>query len=293
MKLFENNMTAHWELYHTGGAARVVSGLDAWIKEIARLTRLAEGTNWHTRTLVLLTMSYQLQSCVLRDMMNYTKSHIAYQRAFHIAQELDDPELMSSALARQGVTLIQQERPKEAIIYLSGALDIIDAHSYPLLRGHTFQALAEAYAMAQQPQESWESIGQAEKNFLLSKVDTQERSLTRGVTIASVAAQKGVNALLLHNSQEAVQLIDKSLATYDPALIRGRARLLAQRAEAYYELGVLDACSSDALTALSLARSAGSNKTEARVRTLYTTLAQSPWGKEQSVIKLGKKLLTE
>src|SRR5579863_3077195 len=27
MKLFENNMSAHWELYHTGGAARVVSGL--------------------------------------------------------------------------------------------------------------------------------------------------------------------------------------------------------------------------------------------------------------------------
>jgi hypothetical protein len=146
--------------------------------------------------------------------------------------------------------------------------------------------------MAQKPQESWESIGEAE-NFLLSKGDTQERSLTRGVTIASLAAQKGVNAVLLHNSQEAVQLIDKSLATYDPALIRGRARLLAQRAEAYYELGVIDACSSDALTALSLARSAGSNKTEARVRTLYTTVIQSQWGKEQSIIQLGNALSLE
>ncbi len=146
--------------------------------------------------------------------------------------------------------------------------------------------------MAQKSPESWESIGQAE-NFLGSKVEMQERSLTRGVTIASVAAQKGVNAFLLHNSQEAVQLINKSLATYDPALIRGRARLFAQRADAYYELGVIDACCSDALEALSLARSAGSQKTEARIRTLYTTVAQSQWGKEQGIIQLGNALALE
>lgn len=33
--------------------------------------------------------------------------------------------------------------------------------------------------------------------------------------------------------------MDKSLTTYDPALIRGRARLLAQKAEAYYGLGYI------------------------------------------------------
>jgi tetratricopeptide (TPR) repeat protein len=236
-------------------------------------------------------MGYQLQSCVLRDMMNCAQATVAYQKAFHVAQELDDVELMASALARQGVTLIQQERPKEAIIYLSGALDIINAHHAPLLKGHIFQALSEAYAKNQQSQESWYHIGQAE-TYLGKQEHTQERSLIRGVTQASLSAQKGVNAVLLQEYGQAIRLIDESLTTYDPALIRGRGRLLAQKAEACYGLGILDDCISHALTAVTLARSAGSRKTEDRIKTLHTKLAQSPWRKEQSVSQLEKALST-
>src|SRR5205823_5379859 len=145
--------------------------------------------------------------------------------------ELDDVELMAAALARQGVTLIQQERPKEAVTYLSGALDITTTHNAPLLKGHILQALSEAYAKDQRSQESWSHIGQAE-TYLGKKEHPQERSLIRGVTQASLAAQKGVNAVLLQEYGQAIRLIDESLTTYDPALIRGRARLLAQKAEA-------------------------------------------------------------
>jgi hypothetical protein len=99
-------MMTNWELYHTGGTVRVVDGLDIWIKELTNVARLAQGTVWYQRTLALLTMGYQLQCCVLRDMMNYVQSTIAYQKAFHVAQELDDVELMAAALARQGVTKI-------------------------------------------------------------------------------------------------------------------------------------------------------------------------------------------
>src|SRR6266702_3834119 len=160
---FENAMIVRWELYYTGGAIRAAHDLDTWMKEITKLSQGAQGTDWHIRALVLLTMSYQLQSCVLRDMMEYTQAHGAYQRAFHVAQELDDPELMSSALARKGVMLIQQERLKEAILYLHGALDTIDGQSFPRLKGHILQGLSEAYAKTQQMQECWHSLGQAEE----------------------------------------------------------------------------------------------------------------------------------
>ena len=288
IKLFENSMAANWELYHTGGAARVVNGLDIWIKEISNLSKLAQETTWHSRTLTLLTMGYQLQSCVLRDMMSYAQAGMAYQRAFHIAQELNDSELMASTLARKGVTLIQQGRPKEAIIHLSGALDIT-TDDLPLLKGHILQALAEAYAKDQHSQESWTYITQAE-SYLGTTHYVQERSLIRGVTPASISAQKGINAVLLHDYKQAINLIDESLNTYDPALIRGRARLIAQKAEAYCGLGMIDDCTTQALTAVSLARSAGSSKTEDRIKTLYNKLIQSSRGKEQSVIQLGQTL---
>lgn len=84
--------------------------------------------------------------------------------------------------------------------------------------------------------------------------------------------------------------MDKSLSTYDPAFIRGRARLLSQKAEAFYGLGHIDESVTIAEEALRLARSVGANKTLARVRTLHTTLLQSPWRKERSIARLGAVL---
>ena len=51
-----------------------------------------------------------------------------------------------------------------------------------------------------------------------------------------------------------------------------------------------DDCTTQAFTAVSLARSAGSSKTEDRIKILYNKLIQSSWGKEQSVIQLGQTL---
>ncbi len=283
---FENTMASHWELYHTGGAIRITHTLDPWIKEIRRLAQLTQGTGWHNRILTLLTMSHQLQSCVLRDTMNYSQAHTAYQRAFHVAQELDSAELMSSALAREGVTFIQQDKPKQAIIYLDGALNTIDGHNFPRLKGHILQALSEANAKAQQEQNAWYNIGIAGD---IEEQQVQEQSLVR-FNKSSLKAQKGIDAVLLGDYQQAIRLLDESLLTYDPALIRGRARLLAQKAEAYYGLGMIEACTKDATEALTLGRSAGSSKTIARITTLYTTLTQSLWRKEQSIVQLGEML---
>ena len=285
---FEDDIATRWELYYTGGTARAAQGLDRCVREIEKVSRLAQGTSWHNRVLLLLTMSYQLQSCVMRDMMLYKQAHVAYQRAFEVAQELDEHELMSSALAREGVTLIQQEKTKEAIIYLAGALNIIEGQSYPRLQGYIFKALSEAYAQDQQTDESRRNIDQAERALALQE-HNQERSLIR-LSAATLAAQKGVNAVLLHDHQGALTLIDESLRTYDPTIVRGRARLMAQKAEAYYGLGIVDACTKTAEDALVLASAVGANKTTATVKKLHAALTQSLWRKEEGITRLGKVL---
>jgi tetratricopeptide (TPR) repeat protein len=259
-----------------------------WINEITRLANTSQDVAWHERTLALLTMSYQLQSCVSRDMMDYAQAHIASRKAYRIAKELDDPELIASALTRQGITLIQKEEPEEAIRYLKGALRTIHYLGLPTLKGYTLQALSEAYAKTQQSQECWRSIGQLERTFEHGELGT-ERNNSR-LNIASVTAQKGINAVLLHDHHRAIALIDKSLTTYDPALIRGRARLLAQKAEALYGIGLIDESVTIAEEALGLARSVGANKTFARVRNLHSSLLQSAWRKERGIARLGALL---
>jgi tetratricopeptide (TPR) repeat protein len=223
--------------------------------------------------------------------MHYTQAHKAFRKAFLIAQELYDPELMSSALAREGIILNQQENPTEAIVRFNHALETIKYLGYVTLEGYILQALSEAQAKVQQSQECLYSIGLAEDT--LGQIHaTPERSLTR-LNISSLTAQRGVNAALLRDYEQAIKLIDTSLTTYDPTLIRGRARLIAQKAEVYYWLSKIEECTTAAKEAFALADSVGASKTVGRVNKLHTTLTQSRWGKEQGVAQLGMMLYGE
>ena len=287
MSFFEEEIATRWDMYHTGGTIRAFRGLEMWLSEMTNFARSAQGSVWHERALSLLAMSYQLQSSVSRDMMQFELAHTAFKKAYRIAKELNDQEMMAAALAREGVTLIQQEQPTDAIKFLMAAHEIAKGLKTPLLRGFILQALSEAYAKTRQQQECWQCITLAER-ILERPEHTQERSLTR-FNVASVTAQKGVDAVLLKDYDRAIVLIDKSLVNYDPTRIRGRARLVAQKAEAYYGLRLLDASTTTAEEALTLARSVGSDRTIARLQELHATLAASS-GKEPSVARLGALL---
>lgn len=147
---------------------------------------------------------------------------------------------------------MRQEKPLEAITLLPGALESINGCHLPGLRGNILNVLSEAYAKSQQPQACWRSIGLAERVLEYGE-PVRERS-HRLFDAAEVQAHKGIDALLLHDYQRAIALIDKSLATYNPALTPGRARLIARKAEAYYGLGEIDTCAAYAEETLMLAR---------------------------------------
>jgi tetratricopeptide (TPR) repeat protein len=110
------------------------------------------------------------------------------------------------------------------------------------------------------------------------------------VTTASIAAQKGVNAVLLQEHQRAIQLFDESLTTYDRSLLRAYARILIQKAEAFFGLGTIDACVQYAQEALSYLKDTGAHKTMASVQSLSGRLQHSPWRKEPGVIALALAL---
>lgn len=286
----EHQMTTRWDLYHTGGTTRAYSGLDAWLNEIEIFSRQVQGSALHKRSQALLSMSYQLQGSLLRDMMKYAQAHFSYEKALRIAIELEDGELKAASLARQGVTYVQQKQPVEAIERLEEALKMANGLGMPCLSGYILQALSEAHAMASQADQSQQTAGLAEV-ALERRGEVIERSYCQPNT-TSVKAQKGVNAVLLGNYDTAIALIDESLIKYNPTFVRGRARLIAQKAEAYYGKGLIDICSATAQESLLLAHSVGSNKTISRVQTLHTNLLLSHWKEEKSVTNLGMLLAT-
>lgn len=285
---FEEEMATHWDMYHTGGTIRVARGLDMWINEITKLVQSSKTSLWQPRTLTLLTMSHQLQACVLRDRMNYNQAHMASKKAITIARELGDQELIASALVREGMTYLHQDRVEEAIKYLNGALQISAHIGVPHLRGYALQALSEAYAKAQKPQETWQCIAMAER--MLERQNSKIEHSEARYNFASLTAQQGINAVLLHDYEHALSLIDRSMTNYDPTRIRGKARLIAQKADAYSGLGYIEESTITAEEALTLAHSVGSSKTVARIKDLHTTLIQSQWKREPSVARLGALL---
>lgn len=285
MTLLENEMASRWMLYYTGGAARASIGFDLWLQETMKNAQLARGTLLYERAHLVLCVSYQLQGCILRDMMRFPEAHQAFRRAFLVAQELHSPEMMSASLAREGVTLTQQDLPSEAVTYLSQALEVVKHLGFVTLEGYILQGLSEAQAK-EQLDTSWGSLEQAEAR-LDQESQVVESSFTR-FNAASVTAQRGVNAALLQDYAGCVSLIDQSLKVYDATLVRGRARLIMQRAEAYWKLGEIDSCVFQAQEAYLLASSAGANKTVGQAKHLHTLLLQSSYGKEREVAALGE-----
>jgi tetratricopeptide (TPR) repeat protein len=288
MAFFEEHLNMRWDMYHTGGTIRANRGLQTWISEITAFAHETTGTIWEERSRDVVVMSYQLQGSIYRDLMLYEDAHQSYEAAFSFAREMDDPELMASALARRGVTYIQQNQPKDAIQYLDSAYKIINGLGLPSLKGYILQGLSEAYAQDRQSYKSWHHLEAAE-HALQRQSNVQERTHCNANT-TSITSQRGINAVWLADYGRAVTLIDKGLLKYDPTLVRGRARLIAQKAEALYGLKNITECVVTAEEALVLANSVGSTKTVARVKNLYQTLAQSTWKAEPTVARLGALL---
>jgi DNA-binding XRE family transcriptional regulator len=280
---FKQHLATLWEIYHTGGTLQA----DYQLK---MLLASDEANTVQQPASEALCMSYQLQGSLYRDMMKFDDAHTFYEKAFEIARELDDAELMSAALARRGVTCIQQNTAMAAIEFLNEAHRLIKDRSFPYLSGYILQAFSEAYAIAQQPYESEQNIEMAQQ-ALIARGKYPERSHCQANT-TSVIAQKGVNAVHLHDYTSAIILIDQGMEKYNPTFVRGRARLKAQQSEAYYGLGDIDACCQSAREAWILARAASSNRTFARLRQIQLDLVASPWKKETSVIDLNWVMTT-
>jgi transcriptional regulator with XRE-family HTH domain len=291
MSFFEDEVVTHWEVYHIGGTSRAARSLDRWMYEVTSFANSARGTGWHRRAQAVLAMSYQLQGNVQRDQMNFNEAHTAYQQAFRVAQELEDYELMSSALQRDGFIYCHQETPLEAIEYLTGSLKIIQGRGYARLRRQILGALSEAQAKAGLASDCWRTMDVLESAAQQSgHSGDRSSSLFRLIPLIE---QKAINATLLGDHHRALALIDKSLTSYDPTGIRGKAKLMGHKAKTYLSLGEIDACVITAKEVVIMARSVGSEKRVAQMRVLYTALTQSKWKNERGVASLGALLATQ
>jgi tetratricopeptide (TPR) repeat protein len=288
MGFFEHEITMRWQVYKTSGVAFASQGIGIWMRQVRDLAKDYQATPWQKRALKVLSLSYQLEGSILRDTQTFGLADEAFENAFQAAYEAHSNELMASALLRQGMVSMAQEQPFKAVEYFNGALEQVKGLGYPRLRGKLLQARAEAYALAQRPQDCWASIGLAE--HILGREEQGYEQSQVIFSASSVLMWKGLYALLLHDHERAITLFDKGLYSYNPILLPDRARFLTRKAEACYGAGKIGECLEVAQEAFAVASSIGQERAIKRVSNLHRTLLQSRWNKEPGMKSLGASL---
>jgi transcriptional regulator with XRE-family HTH domain len=290
MSFLEDIIATRWKTHLMGGPVNAAHGLERVVNEVAHFEQEVRGKAWHQRAMAQLCLVYQLKGSVAGDLMHYEQAFDIYKTAFAVANELQDAELMAATRVRQGILFMRQEQPLKAITYLDHGLRHIDGNGCPQLKGNILMLLSEAHAKAGQAQTCWQVMGLAE-SMMEQRPSYQERSY-RTCNPSAILAHKGVDALLLHDYDRALRLIDKSLKNYNPTQTPAHARFLARKSEAYRGLHMIDECVTAAETAFTLAKSVGASNTIVRVNDLHASLARSSWKNEPGVRRLGALLAT-
>ncbi|MBV8822388.1 MAG: helix-turn-helix transcriptional regulator [Ktedonobacteraceae bacterium] len=285
MSFIENIVNSRWTTLLVGGPRLAARGLGRLVQEVEFFAQGVHERAWNRRAQAQLCLAYQLRGAIESDLMHHQQSLAWHQKAYAVASELNDVELMASVQVDEGITFMRKQKPEEAIQYLEHARDLVQGKGLPLLRGDTLCILSEAYARAGQSQQCWRNLGLAE-HILEQTTKAQERSYST-FHAERVHGQKGIVAVILQDYDRALRLIDKSLKTYDPTRIPERARLIARQAEAYYGQGNVDYCADAAKEAFTLATAVEIKNTLMRVKNLHAKLINDGWARERGTVELG------
>src|SRR5579859_7385468 len=128
---YKQSLRLYWELYHTSTAYNMMEEIT---RSLRNLRTLANETNGYQQTQVLtLFIQYdQLAAHILRDQRDYSAALAHANRAVTNAKNLDDSELIASALLRRGFVNFDQDRFAEARIDLDAALPFAKKARAPL-----------------------------------------------------------------------------------------------------------------------------------------------------------------
>jgi tetratricopeptide (TPR) repeat protein len=285
MSFLEDTVNARWTTFLIGGSLHATRGLGRLVKAVESFAQGVREKGWYQRAHTQLCMVYQLRGEIENQLTRYQQALDWYQKAHTVAWELQDAELLGAVHVRQGRTFLRKEQPREAIDYLTHAVDLVQGKGLPLLRGNTLCILSEAHATVRQAQECWRSLGLAER--VLEQISQAQERSYRDFHAEYVHGQKGIAALMLQDYDRAVRLFDKSLKTYPPTRVPAKAGLIVCQAETYYGQGAVDYSADAAKEAFSLAVAVGKKNILVRVKQLHTRLLRDGRARERGTIELG------
>jgi hypothetical protein len=106
MSFVEDMVNARWATFGMGGPRHTVRGLSRLVKAVESFVQGASERGWHRRAQTQLCIVYHLRALVEGDLLHHHQSLAWQQKAYAVAAELNDAELMAAAREGEGITFL-------------------------------------------------------------------------------------------------------------------------------------------------------------------------------------------
>jgi transcriptional regulator with XRE-family HTH domain len=291
----EDGTHLRWQLYYTSRNSLTEEGL---FQQIERLEQLADwGGVQEAKFYPLLIQNYQLAGSLARDNFRYTRAKKYFHEAQELANEIQSPDLVATAVARYAVALMRQaggdEKEKRYGKLVAEALTLYQSaeemalHAEAHVRAYVLSGVAEALARTGHRDACYRTLDQAEDVFNRGPLISPEEDIAHvRLTLQSLEDVRGECYVLLGEPLKGLDYLQTAQRRLNPTVSRNLCRLLMQQSEAHLAAGAPDECVHYALQGLRLARTLESTSNINWSQEIHTKLLRSQWKGESVVAEL-------
>ena len=281
---YQATLLSYWESNHTYTAHGAMNDLLERITTLYKVLPYARGKQG-AQVVELLCDHHQLIANILRDQQYYNEALDHLNKAFRLAQKINQQELLALILHRRGITLHEQGNIAAALGDYALARTFEPYISFPL-KGAILLEAGHVQAKAAQ--------SETDKSNALRTIDQGGRITRSGpfeddryflkLNEDRYHLTKGSALIALQWNKEAIA--ELSLVKSHAAQKRRQAYNDILQAQAYMNRGVFPLAASMAEVALGTAKEINSRINIARIATIHAQLKKSSYGNNPDVARL-------
>ncbi len=278
---YEDILILGHDSIHNGGPPDIAYRVDRRLKKLVQITKHARSSDeeaWKT----LLCRYYQLSTRIKQQcqMDHETALHHA-QHAIELAMELQDSELIASALVNSVCTYTQQEKLDQARQAITGALDYVDKVRNGPLKGNIYLEAANIttpFARNESKLQDQCKTWQTKAANMLYKGNLEADESFFKFNLSAVHHEKARSLLQWQKTREdrkgAHSKVITALETLSPDLTVWKAYYSMTEAHLYLADHDIEGSAKAGKAALNVAKAMHSKMEEEQVRKLYDQLNQ-------------------
>ncbi len=281
VSLCDTSIPLSWQLFFEGGILEVERLLPGYLSQLDTL--IQHSAPCCEQATSLASQGYQLASLIALQHQNFGVALSHARQAFTYAEQVQDPNLLTTSLIRQAQVHLYLQRARPRLQAYEQAFQYRNKVS-PLLQGRIYIGLTETYSQLGQEQEALRSLSLAHQVFP-AHCDTDPHFAYTHFNRWSLASFEGQAYVNLGQYERAWELFGQIDKTVPTALVPNRVELAVRQAAASAGLDDLEQSCSYIEEALRASIEVGNQLRYNEVCTTYETLCNK-WQNEPRIHKL-------